>query len=361
MLEFQAFSGKNWLWFKCYIVVSLVSVPLCHGQGNDLANTEESPVELRKTKRKNPNTFSNSSSQSDSELARHAGNPDFPEDISGIWENTTEVPAYDFNGHVRRESTFKLTLKQEQSSVKGTFLMRVFMSGGTVQKHTHVKGTYKAGFLTLKTVGIIKEGCYTPANVSGLYDLNFSGKITNNNGVLILDGQYDFASQKSFQSLGDSLIFTTAILGLKGPVKIYAKRIAPLKPEPKKTIRPDTVQAFNQSDSIFNNILFKQGEADLLTRKDSLELVRLGDMLQAYPTWKVKLDGYTENRGRLRENIVLSEKRSEFLKNYLVQQKSISGERIITAGFGPYNPVADNRNERKRQLNRRVEIQIYIE
>ena len=366
MLNPRSSQLKNRLWFGCCVVVNLLWVPLSNGQDNVLAQLGNQEAFIDRTKsepalltRYEINGFPNFTIDT-KELK-------YPEDISGIWENTTNVPAYDFNGHVRRESTFKLTLRQENTKVKGTFLMRVYMSGGVVQKHTRVEGTYKEGFLSLRTTGIIKEGCYAPENVSGLYDLIFRGKITNENGVLILDGHYDFATQKSFQTRNGRLIFSNAVLGLRGPVKIFAQRTVAMKPEVKPVPEAppeipeviDSIQVFNVSDTIFNHILFKQSETGFATTKDSLEIVRLGDLLLSHPELKVRLNGYTENRGTLRENIDLSEQRSKFLKKYLTDYKNIPEDRIITKGFGPYNPVGDNRNENTRKLNRRVEIEIF--
>ena len=365
MLNPHSSLGKSWFWFVWFVASNLLLIQPSNGQRNELAhsNNARSPSEgIRKAKSAvlTGSAMNSSNAKSPAEVSK------YPEDISGVWENTTNVPAYDFNGHVRRESTFKLTLMQEQNNVKGTFLMRVYMSGGVVQKYTRVAGTYKAGFLHLETTGIIKEGCYAPENVSGLYDLIFKGKITNENGVLILDGHYDFATQKSFQTRNGRLVFSNAVLGLKGPVKIFAQRtlalkaetIPPVEEEPEPPAIIDSVQVFKESDTIFNHILFKQSETGFLSPKDSLEMERLGDILQNYPNWKVHLNGYTENRGTLRENIALSEKRSEFLKKFLIDQKSISDKRIITTGYGPYNPVGDNRNEKTRKLNRRVEIKV---
>ena len=368
MLNARSYLFKGWLWFRWCVATNLLLIPLSNGQPNELVHSENSQTAIRGVQRVNSALVENRKAGYALNSNVTANDLKYPEDISGVWENTTNVPAYDFNGHVRRESTFKLTLMQEAENVKGTFLMRVYMSGGVVQKHTRVAGTYKQGFLSLRTTGIIKEDCYAPENVSGLYDLSFKGKITNENGVLILDGHYDFATQKSFQTRNGALVFSNAVLGLKGPVKIFAQRTVALKPAPapipEKPATPSVTDTeprplFKEADTVFSHILFKQSETDFLTTKDSLEMARLGEVLQAYPELKVKLNGYTENRGTLRENIDLSVKRSEFLKKYLVDQKNISGERIITTGFGPYNPVGDNRNEKTRKLNRRVEIKIF--
>jgi len=54
----------------------------------------------------------------------------------------------------------------------------------------------------------------------------------------------------------------------------------------------------------------------------------------------------------------LSIRRAKAVKDYLVQIKSLSGNKISLKGFGDKNPVADNSTDKGRARNRRVWIQI---
>ena len=65
-----------------------------------------------------------------------------------------------------------------------------------------------------------------------------------------------------------------------------------------------------------------------------------------------------ENRQEFSDNYALSLARAEMVGNYL---KSALGKRVLSVeiyGFGPDNPVADNRTASGRARNRRVEVQI---
>jgi outer membrane protein OmpA-like peptidoglycan-associated protein len=48
-------------------------------------------------------------------------------------------------------------------------------------------------------------------------------------------------------------------------------------------------------------------------------------------------------------------KRAEAALQYLVK-KGLSADRLSAKGFGSANPVADNKTEKGRALNRRVEL-----
>lgn len=72
---------------------------------------------------------------------------------------------------------------------------------------------------------------------------------------------------------------------------------------------------------------------------------------------KVEIDGYTCNLGTDPYNDKLSLRRAEAVKGYLIY-KGVTEEQIIIKGLGERYPFAPNINEKKRKLNRRVEIEI---
>ncbi len=104
------------------------------------------------------------------------------------------------------------------------------------------------------------------------------------------------------------------------------------------------------------SVLFKQSLPDLLPESnDELDLVV--SFLQDNPKIEILLSGHTDNRGDPEHNRKLSEKRVQKVKEYLVS-KGISGRRITGKGFGGSQPIADNKTEATRRLNRRVEFTI---
>jgi outer membrane protein OmpA-like peptidoglycan-associated protein len=302
----------------------------------------------------------------------------YPEDISGVWKNETMVPAFDVGGFVERESTYELTLVQNGEKISGKFLTRVYMSSGVVQKNTRIEGTYKNGKLHLETIDIIRENCYTPPFVSGLYDITFNGNVKREGQSVVLDAKYHFASQRTFTSVGKKLMMGSATYPLRGNVEVKVTRIKQFTTlaqknaiqsefdpnfkieKVKKETPPPPVVDVNPTDSVFENILFQQSVSDLFSEKDSLEVIRLAQVLKNNSNWQVELNGYTESRGSWHDNLKLSQERSNHIKKLLIHHADISPDRIITMGFGPHNPVASNRNETLRKLNRRVEIKIKV-
>ncbi len=77
--------------------------------------------------------------------------------------------------------------------------------------------------------------------------------------------------------------------------------------------------------------------------------------LNENPSIKVELRGYSDNTGRASANLDLSQRRADAVKNWLVN-KGIAPSRIKSIGFGEANPIADNRTEQGKRLNRRIEF-----
>lgn len=70
---------------------------------------------------------------------------------------------------------------------------------------------------------------------------------------------------------------------------------------------------------------------------------------------KIGVYGHTDNIGDPNSNRILSEKRAQSVKNFLVR-KGIPSERIEVQGFGEDQPLKDNSTESGRAANRRVQI-----
>jgi outer membrane protein OmpA-like peptidoglycan-associated protein len=73
------------------------------------------------------------------------------------------------------------------------------------------------------------------------------------------------------------------------------------------------------------------------------------------PTWSFAIEGHTDNVGDDTHNQVLSTKRAEAVKAYLVRA-GIEATRLSTQGFGATRPVGSNDTSSGRAQNRRVEI-----
>ncbi len=69
----------------------------------------------------------------------------------------------------------------------------------------------------------------------------------------------------------------------------------------------------------------------------------------------VNVEGYADSQGNDAYNMKLSEKRADYVFNYLVK-KGVAKERLVKKSFGEANPVGDNTTPAGRDQNRRVEI-----
>ena len=86
-------------------------------------------------------------------------------------------------------------------------------------------------------------------------------------------------------------------------------------------------------------------------------LKEIADVMTKNPTWKLKVDGHTDNIGGDVYNLDLSKKRAAAVKQALVEQYQIDGDRLSTAGYGASRPKATNDTIEGRALNRRVELE----
>jgi len=82
---------------------------------------------------------------------------------------------------------------------------------------------------------------------------------------------------------------------------------------------------------------------------------KLANFLRQYSQRKVLIEGHTDSIGSDSYNQELSERRANAVRVALIDS-GISGDRIVSRGYGKAYPVASNDSADSRQLNRRVEI-----
>jgi len=116
------------------------------------------------------------------------------------------------------------------------------------------------------------------------------------------------------------------------------------------------VEVVEKVNKAAQNIFFASGSSKLLP-KSYKSLKEVAQVLKDNPTYKINVDGYTDNVGKEDKNQVLSQKRADAVKAYLIANGT--GESIITAtGNGIDNPIADNKTAAGRAKNRRVEMKL---
>jgi outer membrane protein OmpA-like peptidoglycan-associated protein len=107
--------------------------------------------------------------------------------------------------------------------------------------------------------------------------------------------------------------------------------------------------------TVVNGILFDTAKADIKPESDPA-LAEVAKMLKGDPTLKVYVVGHTDNVGGLAANMDLSKRRAAAVVLSLTTKYGVSAGQLQPYGDGPYAPVASNKSEAGRALNRRVEL-----
>jgi OmpA-OmpF porin, OOP family len=76
-----------------------------------------------------------------------------------------------------------------------------------------------------------------------------------------------------------------------------------------------------------------------------------------WPDFKLVISGHTDSTGKPEYNLKLSERRANSIKAYFASKGLPSGK-MKTVGYGEKVPIADNKTEDGRALNRRVELDL---
>ena len=101
-------------------------------------------------------------------------------------------------------------------------------------------------------------------------------------------------------------------------------------------------------------------DKSVVRKADDAELQKAIDFVKKYPGYEISIEGHTDSRGTDKYNQALSERRAAAVKEYLLKHGMIDTHKdnITTKGYGESKPIADNKTEKGRFENRRVEILI---
>lgn len=105
------------------------------------------------------------------------------------------------------------------------------------------------------------------------------------------------------------------------------------------------------------NIEFDTNKANIKP-KYKAEIKKVADIMKQNPDRKVVIEGYTDNIGGAEKNQILSQKRANSVRDYMIKNFGIEASRIKAVGYGVTKPIASNKTAAGRQKNRRVEAVI---
>jgi OmpA-OmpF porin, OOP family len=85
-------------------------------------------------------------------------------------------------------------------------------------------------------------------------------------------------------------------------------------------------------------------------------LKEIADVMAKNPTWKLSVEGHTDNIGGATSNQDLSTRRAAAVRQALVDRYHVTGGRLAPTGFGASRPKETNDTLEGRARNRRVEL-----
>jgi len=116
-----------------------------------------------------------------------------------------------------------------------------------------------------------------------------------------------------------------------------------------------------------DSILFDYDSADVRPEYHD-KLDALAKFLEKNPDTYALIEGFADSTGDSTYNMLLSRKRAESVRDYLMQKEifsaaeanisAIAEKRLVTVWYGPVVPEASNETAEGRQLNRRVRVSI---
>ncbi len=145
-------------------------------------------------------------------------------------------------------------------------------------------------------------------------------------------------NRKGYLFFSDNFFFSQ-----QSPDSIFEKNI-PLQP----------IEA--NASVVLKNIFFDVNKFDLKSESEA-ELDEVVRLLNDNPTLKIQINGHTDSVGKAADNLILSESRAKSVINFLIS-KNINPARLSSKGFGASQPIAPNKTEEGRALNRRTEMKV---
>lgn len=118
----------------------------------------------------------------------------------------------------------------------------------------------------------------------------------------------------------------------------------------------DGCQVYETLEQRETSVIYFGFDRDTIQGQFSDEIRGVAERLNGGEQGHIRVEGHADSTGPAEYNQGLSERRAQSVKERLMQEYKVSGDRISTEGFGERKPVADNSTREGRAKNRRAEI-----
>lgn len=128
------------------------------------------------------------------------------------------------------------------------------------------------------------------------------------------------------------------------------------RPQPKLSAEEQGCQDRLNAAKTRGTIRFETGSAEL-DRSSRPTLDSLANVANACPTVRIEIAGHTDSQGEADANRLLSERRAEAVRAYLIKD-GVAADRLSAVGYGADRPAAPNDSDDNRARNRRIEFTV---
>jgi outer membrane protein OmpA-like peptidoglycan-associated protein len=206
--------------------------------------------------------------------------------------------------------------------------------------------SFKSGLVALGAAALLAAGCA---------DMNLGSMTPTQKGTAVGAGVGALAGA----AVGDSKgAVVGGLLGAAGGY-VWSRHMQEKKIAMERATAGSGVQVSQTPDNrlklnIPSDISFDTGRADIKPNLRPI-LDQFASGLSGQPNTEVRIIGHTDNTGSDAVNDPLSLQRAQAARNYLAA-RGVDPNRVVIAGRGEHEPIADNSTEAGRARNRRVEI-----
>ena len=136
------------------------------------------------------------------------------------------------------------------------------------------------------------------------------------------------------------------------------KRISELYTKVQGLFSSDEAEVYQQGGQMIIRLKamhFPVGQAVIMPENYSL-LSKVQQAIGTFNNPMVTIEGHTDSTGSSKMNEELSQKRADAVRQYLIANKTLTGDHIQSQGFGSSRPLATNETPEGRAINRRIDV-----
>ncbi len=136
------------------------------------------------------------------------------------------------------------------------------------------------------------------------------------------------------------------------------KRFNQLFIEVQNLFSSDEAEVYKKGNSLIIRLIaiqFPVGKSVVMPDNYPL-LSKIQQSIRTFGEPDVIIEGHTDSTGSNELNELLSQERSESVRQYLLANKTLSYDRIVAVGYGSSKPLASNATEEGRAVNRRIDV-----